>query len=193
MSGGGKADFFDSQGLDNSNSKGRTLDRVCTGTQLVDENKAVLVGNFEDPDYVGHMGGESGEGLLNTLLVTDVSKNIVENRDGAFLLTGDHQAAHSHKAEKADGLDRYGLTAGVWTCDDKAVEAVAQLNIRSNDLLRVDERMARFLDIYFTISVNVRHNCLHLVGKVTLGKDEVKLHKSMVALDDWICKGTHFT
>ena len=53
----------------------------------------------------------------------------------------------SHQGKKPDCLEGYGLTAGVWTGDDKKIKGIAETDIDRDNFFLVDQRVAGFLEV----------------------------------------------
>ena len=104
VGGAGQAHATAPQLLDDGLRQGGALHRVGAGAQLVQEDEAAVARHLEDVDDVHHVGGEGGKGLLNALLVADVRQDMAEHRHPAALPRGNHQAAHGHEGQQADGL-----------------------------------------------------------------------------------------
>ena len=129
--------------LQNRHGKRRALDGVCSRAELVEEKKRSVAALFEHVHDVHHVRREGGERLLDALLVADVRKDFIKYGNAAALCGGNVQAALRHKAEKADGLERNGLAAGVRAGDDERIVILAELHIDRHGLVLIEQRMAR--------------------------------------------------
>ena len=112
------------------------LGGVGARAQLVEEHQRTAVADGDNLDNVLHVAGESGQGLLNGLLVADISQHCVEHADKAPVVRRDMQAALRHQGQQADGLQGDRLAAGVGTGDDQGVEVHTQTDgNRHHDVL----------------------------------------------------------
>ena len=59
----------------------RTLGRIGTGTELIEETETVAVGLAQDADGVRHVRGEGRQILFDGLLVTDVGEDLLEHTE----------------------------------------------------------------------------------------------------------------
>ena len=170
--------------LDERIGERRTLGRVRARAQLVKQHERVAVTVGNDVDDILHVGGEGGQRLLDGLLVADVRQHLPEDGDGAAVVRRNVQAALRHQCQKADGLERDGLAAGVWAGDDERVEIRAEPQRDGNDLLAVDERMAGPDQLQTGVRANFRLHAVHLVRQARAGEDAVELHEHLVAVAD---------
>ena len=162
--------------LDDGDGQRRALGRVCARAELVKEQQRALVARLQHTHGVGHVRRERGQRLLDALLVADVGHDLVEHGHGAAVGTRDVQAALRHCREQADGLERDGLAAGIRAGDDERVKFAAERHVdRHGGVLR-QERMARAVQRELLIRERGR-DCIELVGKLCLGKDEVEAHE----------------
>ena len=106
--------------------QGGALLRVGAGAQFVNEHQGVGGCLVQDGAEVLDVGAESGQGLLDALLVADVGKDAVEQGKLGGL-GGDVQAGVGHQGQQAGGLQSYGFAPGVGAgyCHDP--DAPAQL------------------------------------------------------------------
>ena len=130
------------------------------------------------------MGGEGGQRLLDGLLVADVRQHLPEDGNGAAVVRRNVQAALRHQCQKADGLERDGLAAGVWAGDDERVKIRSEPQRDGNDLLAVDERMARPHELQTGVRADLRLHAVHLVRQARACKDAVELHEHLIAVAD---------
>jgi hypothetical protein len=72
--------------------------------------------------------------LFQTLLVADVRKNLIKNRDRATFSGRDVQSRLGHEGDQANGLERHRLAPGIGAGDDQEIEANAQTHINGDDL-----------------------------------------------------------
>ena len=94
--------------------EGHPLLGIRPGPQLVQQNERPPADGFDDAGDVPHVRGKSGQRLLDGLLVPDVGKHPVEDRErGAFRGRYLH-AELVHQRKNANGLQAHGLSAGVW-------------------------------------------------------------------------------
>ena len=188
VGGAGQAHPLAPQLLDDRFRQGGALYRVGARSQLVQQDQAAAVRHLENLNDVHHVGRKGGKGLLNALLVSDVRQNVLKHGDAASLPRRNHQAAHGHEGQQADGLQGHGLAAGVGAGDDERVEGVPQGDFRGNHLFLGDQRMAGAVKNHPSIFANVWHHRLHFIGHLGLGEDQIQLDRVLVAFDDGICE-----
>ena len=153
----------------------RALRRIRARTELVDETQAVPVRAPENIDNVGHVRGEGGQILLDALLIPDVGEDLPEHRDLAPVSRRDVQTCHPHELQQADRLERHRLAAGVRSGDDDHVRVLpAEGNIDGDDLLLVDQRVARLAERDIVLLIHHRPNRIHVERETRPGKDEVE-------------------
>ena len=85
--------------------------------------------------------------MLNTLLITDIRINLMEDRKLRTVACRNVQTCLPHQGQQSDRLKRYCLTTGVWSRDDQLTELVAETDIDRNDLLRIEQRMSTLTDV----------------------------------------------
>ena len=151
------------------------LGRVGAGAQLVEKTQALTVDTAEDIHDGLHVRRESGEALLDALLVADVGKNVSEKREFATVAGGNMQARHTHEFEETDCFERDGLAAGVGSCDNDHVIIGTQLDIDGNDLFGIDQGMTSLADIDIKFVVENRPGCILLHGQIRARKNKVQL------------------
>ena len=103
----------------NRRSECGTLCRIRSGTKLIEKDEAVGICPLKDGYGVDHVRGESTETLLNTLLITDISVNLIEYLQTGIVKCRNMKSGLSHQTEQTDCLERYGLTTGVGTGYDQ--------------------------------------------------------------------------
>jgi len=69
------------QVLDDRNGKRRALDGVGPRAELVQKHQGMPVGLGKDRDDIFHMRRKGGKRLFDRLLVADVCKHVMKNRD----------------------------------------------------------------------------------------------------------------
>ena len=127
---------------------------------------------------------ESGQALLDALLVTHVRQNTGEHLHGALVSGGDVQAALGHQTQKADGLQRHGLTAGVGAGDDQRIEPPAQLHRHRHGLGLIQQGVPRPLQVDAAPLAHHGTPRVHGVAQLRPGKDGVQLHQHIVVIED---------
>ena len=129
MGGGGHQGPHAPDRLDDGGGQGRALYRVGARPQLVKENEGAVVCLLQNGHDVYHVRRESGQGLVDGLLVPDVRQHRGAHPDGRAVAGGDVQAALGHKGEQAQGLEGDGLAAGVGAGDHQSVEVFPQIQV----------------------------------------------------------------
>ena len=139
MGGGGNFCALLMELLQNRHGERSAFDRVGARAQLVNQHKAVCIRLVQNADDVGHMRGESGEGLLNALLIPNIREHMCEDGNTALIRDRDHQTAHRHQREQAHGFDGYGLAARIGAGNHQRIKGFTQADIRGDDLLFYDQ------------------------------------------------------
>ena len=85
------------------------------------------------------------------------------------------QSRLCHEGEKPQRFERNGFTAGIRARDDKRIVIAADGDIHRNDLVPVDEGVARLVQTNGTVIGENRFRRLHPRGQFRLCKDEGKL------------------
>ena len=75
MCGSGNHGAFATYILNDGNGQCCAFRRVGSGAELVKEDEGMLVALGEDADDIGHVSRESGEILLDALLIPDISED----------------------------------------------------------------------------------------------------------------------
>ena len=105
----------------------RAFHRIGAGRDLVEKDKGVLRGVFEDPDEVANVRREGREAHRDGLLVADVDQDLVE--DGKRRLVRRRpQAALVQDGGETQRLQRDGLAARVGSADYECSEG-AELEV----------------------------------------------------------------
>ena len=128
MGGGGSQRTLITGVLDNGDGQCRTLNGVGACPQLIEENETVVIGLLQNLHNVGHMGRESGQALLNALLIAHIGEDAVKDADLRAAVGGDMEAALRHKAQKTQRFQRHRLTARVRACNDEGIVLAAQFH-----------------------------------------------------------------
>ena len=102
------------------------------------------------------------ERLLYALLVADVGKYVVKDRDKAAVGHRNHQSAHGHEGQQSDRLYCDRLAAGVGTGYDKGIVIAAQRYGYRHRLFAVEQRMTRVFEVYQAVRIYLRSACLHI-------------------------------
>ena len=122
--------------------------------------------------------------MLNTLLITDIRINLMEDRKFRTVACRNVQTCLPHQGQQSDRLKRYRLTSGVWSGDDQLTELVAETDIDRNNLLRIEQRMSSFPDVDASLFIEEWGNTVVGFGKLGFGEDEVEFCKYSVILAD---------
>src|SRR5512146_627038 len=101
-----------------SNRQGGAFFGVCRRTEFIEHDQRAIGRSMRDEVDVGYVRGKCREVLLNRLVVANIGENIVENRE-LCSVCGNWHSRLAHQDQKAHGLQRHGLAAGVRTTDDE--------------------------------------------------------------------------
>ena len=88
----------------------------------------------------------------------------------------------SHQGQKAGGLQGDGFTAGVGAGDDEQVVFLAQSDRDGHDLLRIQQRVAAFLNIDAPVFIEFRPGGLHILCQPRFGENEVESGQNLIIL-----------
>ena len=80
----------------------------------------------------------------------------------------------THQCEKTDCFQRNGLTAGIWSGNNKHPVILAEDQVDGNNLLLVQKGMAAFLDVNITILIKNRFAAIVGTGQGSFGKNKVQ-------------------
>src|SRR3712207_4180743 len=94
-------------------SDGATNLWFSAGTELVDENKGLIIGTFHHVFHVEQMAGVSTQVVFQTLLIAYVNHDIVENTGLRPVTNGNAYTHLEHILQQADSLQAHGFAAGV--------------------------------------------------------------------------------
>jgi len=128
--------------------QGRAFLRVGAGAKFVQQHQRFGARAFKDAHDVGDMPGESGEGLLDGLLIADISKYVVKEAQLGTRLRGDVQPGLRHHHHQPHCFQGHGLAAGIGTGDDQGEGSRVKVNIDGYHALRVQEGMAGIVEFY---------------------------------------------
>ena len=90
---------------------------VGARSQFVQQDQGSIGRGGDDGGNIGHVGREGRQRLAYRLLVPDVRVDAVEDGQRRAFFGGQGQSELVHEGEKADGLQRHRLAAGVRTGD----------------------------------------------------------------------------
>ena len=170
--------------VENRHRERRTLGRIGTGTELIEETETVAVGLAQDTDGVRHVRGEGRQILLDGLLVTDVGEDLLEHTELRAFGGRDEETGLAHQLEETDGLQAHGLTTGVRSRDDEKIEFLAEIYRDRYDLLRVDQRMPALQDIDVVVIIQHRTGGPHGGRQLRLREDEVEVREDLDILSN---------
>ena len=126
------------------------------------------------------MRGECRERLLDRLLVADIGKHPVKDRNEASVVRRDVKAALGHEGEKSQRLERDGFAAGVGAGNNERVKIGAEADGNRHDRFSRDERMARPLEFQLSIGSNFRLRRVHRKRQFRPGKNAVQLRENRI-------------
>ena len=104
MSGGHCADTPVVQVIQDGNSQCRTLGGIRARTQFIEETERIHICLFQNRHDAGHVGGEGGKALLNTLFVADICVNFPEDGKLRTVQSRNMQTCLSHQGQQSYGL-----------------------------------------------------------------------------------------
>ena len=90
--------------IQNGNCQCGAFDGVGTCPQFVKENEGSVRHAFHNGNDAHHMRGEGGKRLLNTLLVSDIGKDIVKHADNGVGTGGNMKSCLRHQGKQANGF-----------------------------------------------------------------------------------------
>ena len=154
------------------NGERRALDGVGPRAELVDEDEAFGRHFVEDPDERDHMRRERGERLLDRLFVADVAVDLVEHADFRAALGGDVKTRLRHYRKQPEGLERYGLAAGVRPGDNEHPVLAADVYRDGSGLFAVEKRVARLFQHDLALFGDLRLVGVEIVGELRAAEDE---------------------
>ena len=170
---------------DDSNCQSRTLDRVGTGTQFVEQHEVALPAAVHDGHDGLHVRGKRRKALLYALLVANIGVNVLEKADFRLLIRRNMQAACRHQRQQAKGFERNRLAAGVRAGDDERVVIVADGDVNRNRLILVQQRMARAEQLAAVAVLDQhRRTGVHVERQLGTREDEVQRGQRVVVLLD---------
>ena len=73
------------QGGQDGDGQSCALCGVCSGAQLIEEHQGILIRLLNKMHYIGHMGGEGTEALLNALLIPDICVYLLEDAEAGIV------------------------------------------------------------------------------------------------------------
>ena len=127
------------------------------------------------------MRAEGREILLDALTVADINEHTVKDRNTAAVRSGDHQAAHRHRGQQADGLERDGLAARVRAGDDQRPVVFSELQCDRHDGLGIEQRMPRLFQQHRAVIGHLRNDALLHRAERRLCKAEIQLRGDLIA------------
>ena len=159
---GGSTNF--QKPLQNRHSQGCTFLRVGTCAQLVQKQQVFPLHLPQNLHNVSHMGREGGQTLLNALLVSDVSVDILIDRQFGVWRRRQIKARLSHEHQKPQRLHADSLAARIGTCDQQHAVIRAQHDVNGHHLLLINERVAGLLQYRAPLIIELGTGSLHLTS-----------------------------
>ena len=151
--------------IENRHRQRRALSRVGARAELVEQHQRARRDLIQNAHDVRHVRGEGRKRLLDRLLVADVGKYLVKNRKFRAVGRGNLHARLRHQRQKTDGLERYGLAAGVRAGDHQRGEVLAHPDRGGHHLFRIDQRVARLNQVDFAAFIQLRRNGAHAAAE----------------------------
>ena len=136
----------------------RALRRVRSGPEFVKQHQIPRRHFPHDRNDVRHVPAEGGKALLNALLVSDVGKHLLENRQFRAHVRRNLQARLGHQRKKPHRLQRHGLAARVRSGHDQRREFLSEPDGLRHNLFRVNQRMPSPDDVKIPFPVHLRAN-----------------------------------
>ena len=122
------------------------------------------------------MGGECGKILLYTLLVSDICKDMAEDRKRTPVRRRDMKTALIHSGEQADRLQRNGFSSRVGACNHHGIEPSAEFDVDRHRGIPVQEWMPGFSKNNPLLSCR-GCTAVQRIGKLCLGKYDIQTNK----------------
>ena len=131
--------------------------------------------------------------MFDTLLITYVGIDFLEQGNTAAVRSRYMQAGECHKFQKSCCLQGDCLSAGVRTCDDEKVKLFSQADIDRNDFFLVNQRVPCLSQIDNAVCVDDRLCAVHRECERGACKYKVELcHDFIVVSDLPAVFGEHF-
>ena len=122
--------------------------------------------------------------MFDTLLVTDVCIDFLEQGNTAAVRSRYMQTGERHKLQKSCCLQGDCLSSGVRTCDDEKVKVFSQAYIDRDDFFLVDQRVPCLSKIDYSFRVNDRLCGVHRECERGAGKYKVELRHDLIVVSD---------
>ena len=129
--------------LDDGYGKRRALRGVGAGAELVKQQKRIVAALIQYMHYVRHVCREGRQVLLDRLLVSDIGEHMSVYGHSAAVVGRYMQTALRHDVEKANGLERDGLAAGIGSGYDESVKILAELEAYGHGLVTREQWVPR--------------------------------------------------
>ncbi len=144
MRGGDRERATRRERFENRAAQRRAFDWIGAGAQLVDENERVLGSGAQHLGEVLEMRAECREAGQDGLLVSDISVDIVEDRDPRSHINRRRNPGLHQRGEEPERLEQHRLAASVRAGDEKRPLVRQHLEIEGNDVdsLGNEERVA---------------------------------------------------
>jgi len=176
--------------FDERDSQRGAFGRVGPRAQLVKQDERAVVADLDHIDDVLHVRGKSGQRLFDRLLVTDVGQHQIKGGNEASVVCRDMQSAFCHQGQKANGLERDGLAAGIGSGDDERVKITAQPNRDRHDGFAVNKRVSGPLELQFSVCSDLRLDGVHRKRELCARKNAVERDKYLkIAADVYLVIG----
>ena len=163
----------------NGDGEGGAFGRIRSGTEFIEEHQTGIIRLIQNGNNVGHVGGKGTEALLNALLIADIGKYFFKNSQLRTVGGGNMKPALSHDGKQADGLQRYGFSAGIGAGDHQKVKIFSQLQGDGNDLFRIKKRVASMVDPQESAGVKLRLRTMIIAGKLRFREYKVQVGQQL--------------
>ena len=124
--------------------------------------------------YIGHMGREGTEALLNALFITDICIDFPEYTESGIIKSRDMKSGLSHQCQKTNCLKRYCFSTCVWASYNKKIKRFPKSDINRNDLMFFNQWMARLFHINDSITVETGFCGILRFGQKRSCKNEIQ-------------------
>ena len=132
----------------------RTLFGVCACAEFVKQHKRIGRCRRQNPYDIAYMRTESGDGLLDALLIAHIGIDTVEHGQRAAFVGGDLQARLAHQRKQAHRLHRNRLAAGVGSGNYQHRPSGPHAHIDRHGV-SAKQRMARVDEAHAYIGIDV--------------------------------------
>ena len=169
------SDFSFQQSFDDGNGQRRTLCRVCTGAQFVEQHQRVICHLIHDTYDICHVRREGRKALFDALFIPNIRKYMIKHRQFGIIKSRNMQTSLSHQGKETQCFQSNGLTASIGTSDQQCGKFLTQINICGYYCLGIQQRMSTLVDVDIALCIELRLSPIHCHGQGRFCKDKVQL------------------